>query len=336
VPDITLDVAERAVLDQVLVGLQPVTALRGQPGDTYLDEEGTPIARREADATVGLQPLRWRAPSAVASRAPVVVAVGGRIPAQPLPAGALLLLAAAGIRPDDTRHGAWEAAWSAAGTDVVRIPVTPTEAAARAADLAAAYSTGGLVEVATAAQPTGQGRTLFLTGFSGSGKSTIARALVERLNTQRSVTLLDGDVVRTHLSRGLGFSREDRDLNIRRIGWVAGEVTKHGGLAVCAPIAPYDETRKWVRATVEAAGGPGSFLLVWISTPLEECERRDVKGLYAKARAGEIKGFTGIDDPYEEPLDAELVIDTTGADVAEAVDQILALLDSTGAPLRDG
>ena len=119
-------------------------------------------------------------------------------------------------------------------------------------------------------------------------------------------------MVRTHLSRGLGFSREDRDLNIRRIGWVAGEVTKHGGLAVCAPIAPYDETRQWVRATVDAAGGPGSFILVWVSTPLEECERRDVKGLYAKARAGEITGFTGIDDPYEAPRDADLTIDTTG------------------------
>jgi sulfate adenylyltransferase len=185
-----------------------------------------------------------------------------------------------------------------------------------------------LVEIDTEPQPIGTGRTLFLTGFSGSGKSTIARALVERLNAQRSVTLLDGDVVRTHLSRGLGFSREDRDLNIRRIGWVAGEVTKHGGLAVCAPIAPYDETRKWVRSTVEAASGPGSFLLIWISTPLEECERRDVKGLYAKARAGEITGFTGIDDPYEPPLDAELTIDTSVVPLMDAVTQIENLLTS--------
>jgi sulfate adenylyltransferase len=168
---------------------------------------------------------------------------------------------------------------------------------------------------------------VLLTGLSGSGKSTIARALVERLAGERTITLLDGDVVRTHLSRGLGFSREDRDLNIRRIGWVAGEVTKHGGLAVCAPIAPYDETRQWVRATVEAAGGPGSFVLVWVSTSLEECERRDVKGLYAKARAGEIKGFTGIDDPYEPPRDADLVIDTSEVSVPAAVDQILTVLD---------
>jgi sulfate adenylyltransferase len=150
--------------------------------------------------------------------------------------------------------------------------------------------------------------------------------LVERLAGERGITLLDGDVVRTHLSRGLGFSRADRDLNIRRIGWVAAEVTKHGGLAVCAPIAPYDETRKWVRTVVDEAGGPGSFVLVWVATPLEECERRDVKGLYAKARAGELKGFTGIDDPYEAPDDAELVIDTTTVAVAEAVDRIVALL----------
>jgi sulfate adenylyltransferase len=244
-----------------------------------------------------------------------------------VPANAVLLLPSAGVRPDDARHGAWVAAWSATTAQIVPIPVTAADAAGRVAELAAAYSSGPLLEVTTEPQPGGPGRTVFLTGFSGSGKSTIARALVEQLNAQRSITLLDGDVVRTHLSRGLGFSREDRDLNIRRIGWVAGEVTKHGGLAVCAPIAPYDETRKWVRTTVEAAGGPDSFILVWISTPLEECERRDVKGLYAKARAGEITGFTGIDDPYEPPLDAELTIDTTTVAVADAVAAIIAALN---------
>ena len=127
----------------------------------------------------------------------------------------------------------------------------------RPTELAAAYSTGPLIEIETAPHPAGTGRTVFLTGLSGSGKSTIARALVERLNAERSITLLDGDVVRTHLSRGLGFSREDRDLNIRRIGWVAGEVTKHGGLAVCAPIAPYDETRKWVASNGRGGGRAG-------------------------------------------------------------------------------
>jgi sulfate adenylyltransferase len=328
VPQISLDVAQRATLDQVLVGLLPADALPGDDGDVYLDEEGTPIAQRSAGEVASLQPLKWRTPDSVASTAAVAVAIDGQIPTEVIPTDALLLLPTAGVRPDDTRHGAWAAAWAATEAEVVRVPVAPAEAAERAEAIAAAYSSGPLLDITTAPQPTGSGRTLFLTGLSGSGKSTIARALVERLNTQRSVTLLDGDVVRTHLSRGLGFSREDRDLNIRRIGWVAGEVTKHGGLAVCAPIAPYDETRKWVRATVEAAGGPGSFLLVWISTPLEECERRDVKGLYAKARAGEITGFTGIDDPYEDPNDADLTIDTTHVEVADAVEQILAILNS--------
>lgn len=323
---ITVDVAERGQLDQVLTGLSPASSLRGEDGDVYLDEEGTPIARRDAGAVTPLQSIRWRLPAEVDSRAPVVVPVAGQVPDGDLPDGALVLLPAAGVRLDDARHGAWSRSWTANAAATVAVPLSAVEATARAADLAAAYSSGALVTVATRPQETGSGRTILLTGLSGSGKSTIARSLVERLTERRAVTLLDGDVVRTHLSRGLSFSREDRDLNIRRIGWVAGEVTKHGGIAVCAPIAPYDETRQWVRNTVEAAGGPGSFVLVWVATPIEECERRDVKGLYAKARAGEIKGFTGIDDPYEAPLDADLTIDTTTVSVPEAVEQILGLL----------
>lgn len=324
---ITLGDAERGRLDQVLIGLLPAAALPGDDGDVYLDEEGTPIARRETGQIVALGTVRWQLPNDVASDAAVVVAVGGEVPAGALPDGVLLLLPSAGLRPDDARYAAWARSWSATAADVVPMPVAAADAAARADEIAAAYSSGARLEVDTMPQPTGAGRTVFLTGLSGSGKSTIARALVEQLAAERTVTLLDGDIVRTHLSRGLGFSREDRDLNIRRIGWVAGEVTKHGGLAVCAPIAPYDETRQWVRATVEAASGPGSFILVWISTPLEECERRDVKGLYAKARAGEITGFTGIDDPYEPPLDADLVLDTTVVSVDSAVDEIARVLD---------
>jgi sulfate adenylyltransferase len=324
---ITLDVAERGRLDQVLIGLLPLAALPGDDGDTYLDDEGTPIAARSDGAVTAVGAVKWRRPGEVASSAPVVVAVDGRIPVSPLPDGILLLVPAAGVRPDDARHAAWAHAWAATAAEVVPIPVLAADATARVAELAAVYSSGPLLDIETAPHPAGVGRTIFLTGLSGSGKSTIARELVERLAAERTVTLLDGDVVRTHLSRGLGFSREDRDLNIRRIGWVAGEVTKHGGIAVCAPIAPYDETRKWVRGTVEAAGGPGSFILVWISTPLAECERRDVKGLYAKARAGEIKGFTGIDDPYEPPLDADLTIDTTDVSLADAVEQIARLIE---------
>jgi sulfate adenylyltransferase len=155
-----------------------------------------------------------------------------------------------------------------------------------------------------------QGFTVFLTGLSGSGKSTVANAVMVKLLEigGRPVTLLDGDLVRKNLSSELGFSKEHRDLNIRRIGFVASEITKHGGIAICAPIAPYDAIRREVRANVSRRGG---FVLVHLSTPLEVCEQRDRKGLYAKARAGIIKEFTGISDPYEEPSDAELVIDTT-------------------------
>src|SRR3990172_4066943 len=150
-----------------------------------------------------------------------------------------------------------------------------------------------------------QGFTVFFTGLSGSGKSTIANVLLVKLLEigGRPVTLLDGDLVRKHLSSELGFSKEHRDINIRRIGFVAAEITKNGGIALCAPIAPYDATRKDVRAMVDPGGG---FLLVHMATPLEVCEDRDRKGLYAKARAGVLQEFTGISDPYEEPADADL------------------------------
>jgi sulfate adenylyltransferase len=325
---VTLDLAGLARLDQVLLGLLDASGL--PLGDRYLDEEGTPVATRNDGRLVGLREPRWVRPEDVRGDRPVVVATGGLLPAAELPDGVLVLLPIGGVRPDDARVPIWAAAWTAAATkaggQVVATPVEPHDAGSRAAAVAAAYSSGPRIDVATAPQPAGEGRTLFFTGLSGSGKSTVARAVVERLAASRSVTLLDGDVVRTHLSKGLGFSKEDRDVNIRRIGWVAAEVTKHGGLAVCAPIAPYDATRQWVRSTVEAAGGRGSFLLVWVSTPLEECEKRDVKGLYAKARRGEITGFTGIDDPYEAPTDSDLVLDTSVVSLDDAVVQVLNLL----------
>ncbi len=174
-----------------------------------------------------------------------------------------------------------------------------------------------------------QGFTVFFTGLSGSGKSTIANALLVKLLEMggRPVTLLDGDIVRKNLSSELGFSKEHRDLNILRIGFVASEITKNGGIAICAPIAPYDATRKQVRDTVEDVGG---FILVHVATPLEVCEERDRKGLYAKARAGIIPEFTGISDPYEEPADAELVIDTTELEPDEAANQIILYLERLG------
>jgi sulfate adenylyltransferase len=174
-----------------------------------------------------------------------------------------------------------------------------------------------------------QGFTVFFTGLSGSGKSTIANALLVKLLEMggRPITLLDGDIVRKNLSSELGFSREHRDLNILRIGYVASEITKNGGIAICAPIAPYDATRIEVRRAIEPYGG---FILVHVATPLEVCEERDRKGLYAKARAGLIKEFTGISDPYEEPGDAELVIDTEELTPDEAANQIVLYLERVG------
>jgi sulfate adenylyltransferase len=168
-----------------------------------------------------------------------------------------------------------------------------------------------------------RGFVVFFTGLSGSGKSTIARALHDLVveDGRRTVTSLDGDVVRRNLSAGLTFSKADRETNIRRIGWVAAEISRHRGIAICSPIAPFDQTRKQVRRMVEDAGG--RFVLVHVATPLEECERRDRKGLYARARAGEIPEFTGISSPYEEPEDAAVRLDTTGRTVSECLAEVL-------------
>ena len=183
-------------------------------------------------------------------------------------------------------------------------------------------------DIATAARPGNRvpGLVVFFTGLSGSGKSTLARALHDRVLEagRRTVTSLDGDVVRRHLSAGLGFSREDRETNIARIGWVAAEIARHGGVAICSPIAPFGATRKRVRAMVEDAGG--RFVLVHVATPLAECERRDRKGLYARARRGEIPDFTGISSPYEEPADAAVRVDTTGRSVEDVLAEVVAIL----------
>ena len=183
--------------------------------------------------------------------------------------------------------------------------------------------------------PARRGVVLLFTGLSGSGKSTVAGAVHDALaeSGARTVTYLDGDVVRRQLSKGLGFSKADRDLNVRRIGFVAAEVARHGGLAICAPIAPYAATRSAVRSMVTDAGG--DFLLVHLATPIEVCEARDRKGLYALARAGKIAEFTGVSDPYEVPDDADLVLDTSVQDVDDAVDAVLGML-SAGGYLRAG
>ncbi len=174
-----------------------------------------------------------------------------------------------------------------------------------------------------------QGFTVFFTGLSGSGKSTVANALMIKLMEMggRPVTLLDGDVVRKHLSSELGFSKEHRDINIKRIGYVASEITKNGGIAICAPIAPYTATRRAVREMIE---GYGAFIEVHVATSIEECERRDRKGLYKLAREGKIKEFTGISDPYEAPTKAELVLDTQGVEVDHCAHQVILKLESLG------
>ena len=174
-----------------------------------------------------------------------------------------------------------------------------------------------------------QGFTIFFTGLSGSGKSTIANVLMSKLMEigSRSVTLLDGDIVRKNLSSELGFSKQHRDLNIRRIGYVASEITKNGGVAICAPIAPYSKTRQLVRQDVE---NWGTFIEIYVATSLEECERRDRKGLYKLARAGKIKEFTGISDPYDVPLDPDLRLETENVEVDNCAHQVLLKLESMG------
>jgi sulfate adenylyltransferase len=242
-----------------------------------------------------------------------------------------------GLPPTGTREVAAAVGATLLGADG---EPTPLDAAAWAAVTAMLDDAVGAVQLPTQSEIAEllrqwrpprpeRGLTVFFTGLSGSGKSTIARGLVAAIRERydRTVTLVDGDVARRMLSAGLGFSRPDRELNVRRIGWVAAEITRHGGLAVCAPIAPYASTRAEVRQMVEANG---DFVLIHVATPLEVCEQRDRKGLYAKARAGVITEFTGISDPYEEPDDADLRIDTSSITVEEAVAAVLKHLERNG------
>ncbi|WP_277209733.1 adenylyl-sulfate kinase [Isoptericola croceus] len=230
---------------------------------------------------------------------------------------------------------AWEDVAARYGADRIvrladrRTPAT-RERLARLATLwddevAALYPGPVAREVSRAAHGARQeGTVVFFTGLSGSGKSTVARALAAELDDEGlHTTLLDGDEVRQHLSKGLGFDKASRELNVERIGYVASLVAYHGGIAVAAPIAPFASGRARVREHAEAAG---RFVLVHVSTPLEVCEARDRKGLYAKARAGEIPEFTGISSPYEEPDDADLVVDTSVTSVEDAVAQVRAIL----------
>jgi adenylyl-sulfate kinase len=173
-----------------------------------------------------------------------------------------------------------------------------------------------------------QGFTIWFTGLSGAGKSTIADLVIPELERRgRVVEPLDGDVVRTHLSKGLGFSKEDRDTNIQRIGWVASRITRHGGVTVVSAISPYEETRQAARELVEEFG---PFVCIHVHASVDECVRRDTKGLYAKAISGEIKEFTGISDPYEEPATPELTINTEGESAEASAEHVLAYLEQRG------
>jgi sulfate adenylyltransferase len=335
-------------LEGVLLGVVEITSVDGRPS-------GTLVAGRRPDRPD--YPHLWATPDDVRQRHPQPVAalieelppttdgfagliadVGGR----------LLVLALAPGAPDDPAHHARVRAWVrltgpyGAAADLVLVPRALPDDPAAAYELrralAASYGADAVVErpdvdPAAGRPPASGGATVLLTGLSGSGKSTIAgRLLVRLLAAGRTASLLDGDVVRTHLSKGLGFSKEDRDVNVRRIGFVAAEITKHGGIAIAAPIAPYDATRQAVRAMVERYG---AFVLVHVATPLEVCEQRDRKGLYAKARAGEIPEFTGVSDPYEEPGDADIVIDTAATSADDAAGIVLEHLRRIGVVPKD-
>jgi len=249
-----------------------------------------------------------------------------------LPGGSMVVPVAL---PADATPAARSAALAAYGVRAVDVPVvdpaTLEQALAQEAPPAWLAPPSVAAALATVRPPLRRrGVVLLLSGLSGSGKSTLAQALAEALveRTTRTVSLLDGDEVRHLLSAGLGFSREDRELNVARIGFVAAEAARHGGVAICAPIAPYASARSRVREQAAAAGA--QFALVHVATPLAVCEARDRKGLYAAARAGRLAGFTGVSDPYEEPTDADLVLDTTDTPIEAGVAALLDLLRTRG------
>ena len=328
--------AQLAALARYGFGLTPAEPGTLPASDELEDAEGVLVATRDGGRLAVREIPRWRSPEAVRDQLSGWADPGAWVGAPPdnptsLPETLLVLLPVAGTAPDSAVVSAAAAAWTAAADGrelvVVPVPVTAAEPELDWAGLAAAYGAPLAGSRVDPAPPSTGGRAVMFTGLSGAGKSTIAGRLVELLlEAGRTVTLLDGDEVRTHLSAGLGFSRADRDTNVRRIGWVAAQIAKHGGIAVCAPIAPYAATRADARRLVEGQAGPGSFVLVHVATPLEECEARDRKGLYAKARRGEIAEFTGISDPYEEPADAEITIDTRSSGIDQSARLVLEQL----------
>ncbi|MEV0584224.1 adenylyl-sulfate kinase [Nonomuraea sp. NPDC050310] len=327
---------EVTLLDPEGVPLAVLTVATGQVRALGPIEHG-PFARLRRTPAEVVKELGGRPALAVTMRGPLDSLTEIRATAQELDAAILLLPLVYGEAGPAIVRAALKSAKELDAT-VVAVPLAPREDPEIDLELreyvaenyGATEHLPGPEPIVLPGPPHRRGLVVFFTGLSGSGKSTIARGLRDALLEEgsRKLTYLDGDVVRQLLSKGLTFSREDRDANIRRIGFVAAEVARHGGLAICAPIAPYAATREEVREQVEAVGA--DFLLVHVSTPLEECERRDRKGLYAKARAGLIPEFTGVSDPYEEPDDADLVIDTTHVPVESAVARVLGALRSGG------
>lgn len=318
----------------------------------YVDAEGVPVA-----STNAVEQIEWLGPrsarpyerwyEAVPSLIYPIALVdqASRLCDVPQDVATVVVLASTEMSPADidlvrsARHLSEKAGINLA---VLPLGATATRRAGKLNQIVAALKHFGPVFNYTSTnlpplESPGPGFVVFFTGLSGSGKSTVARALTHHLieEYELEVSLLDGDVVRRNLSHGLTFSAEDRNTNVRRIGWVAAEIAGHGGVAVASPIAPFDSTRRAVRQMVTERGG--RFLLVHICTPLEECERRDRKGLYAKARAGAIPDFTGISSPYEAPEDPDLRLDTTNADFADLKAAILNLLEARGwLPSRSG
>ncbi len=322
---------------------------KGHQGEIVLvDLESTPVAKVtvQGERTVDggtwitgpietLRPLTQgvfreiRLGTAEASAKDVLVLDGDQTDADVTAVDAIVVLDG-----DDPARTARRVRWAleqTAKTYVLPEPDLHALSRAKRHKLLAALTTrllGGKAKVVEGNTVKGDGCVVLFTGLSGSGKSTLARAVAHLLQSadEREVTLLDGDEVRSMVSKGLGFSREDRELNVRRIGWIASLVSRHGGVALCAPIAPYTSSRAELREMAEAHG---SFVLVHVNTPLEVCEERDRKGLYAKARAGEILFFTGISDPYEAPSDADLVVDTSKEDIDVLAERVAKAVRAT-------
>jgi sulfate adenylyltransferase len=321
-----------------LAGAWAIAVILGQPL-TAADERALAAAAAGSDARLLLLPSVANAGPTGIPPDVLVRAVKASLPRLESPAGPALLVPLRLMSGDNTTAPPEaEAFVKAAGATLVDPEVTPDPGSA--ARIAAALDAEpGVLEEFVAPDVAAvlrswrprrstRGLTVFFTGLSGSGKSTLARGVIDvMLERGRSVTVIDGDVARRLLSSGLGFSADDRDLNVRRIGWVASEVTRHGGVAICAPIAPFATTRAEVRRMVERNGG---FVLVHVATPLAVCEARDRKGLYAKARAGLIAEFTGVSSPYEVPEDADLRIDTSTMSVDDAAAVVVEYLEKEG------